>query len=312
MNAYERQVRLLLRVLPLVEYDRPEDGAPFWALKGGTALNFFLGNLPRLSVDIDLAYCPINDRETALREMAASMERLAGRARLVLPGAVVELSPARPVPKVLIRNDGVMVKIEPNATLRGTVFETAYLPLQPDVVRLFEMETRVRCLSAPDLWGGKMCAALDRQHPRDLFDVARLLDTSGITAQIRTAFVVYLVGHGRPMAELLRPNFKPLAGDFANEFEGMAREETSLERLESARARLVEELGARLTEDDKRFLLSVKEGEPDWARLPVPHAARLPAVRWRLENIAKLKREHPAKHARAVRKLRECLGLADR
>ncbi len=271
-----------------------------------------MGNLPRLSVDIDLAYCPINDRETALGEMAASMERLAGRARLVLPGAAVDLTPAHPVPKVHIRYDGVMVKVEPNATLRGTVFETAYMPLQPEVVRLFEMETRVRCLSAPDLWGGKMCAALDRQHPRDLFDISRLLDTSGITDQVRAAFLVYLVGHGRPMAELLRPNFKPLARVFAHEFEGMSREETSLERLESARVRLVEDIAAQLTEDGKRFLLSVKEGEPDWARLPVPHAAMLPAVRWRLENIAKLKREHPAKHARAAHKLRECLGLAER
>ena len=55
MTHYEKQVRILLRVLPLIEYDHPESGAPFMALKGGTALNFLLCNLPRLSVDIDLA-----------------------------------------------------------------------------------------------------------------------------------------------------------------------------------------------------------------------------------------------------------------
>ena len=113
-------MRILLRVLALIDFDDPDGkGSPLLALKGGTALNFFLWNLPRLSVDIDLAYCPINDRRTALAEIGGSMTRLAGKIERLLPGVpVVVTSPGTGAPKVIIHHDGVTVKIEPNATVK--------------------------------------------------------------------------------------------------------------------------------------------------------------------------------------------------
>ena len=307
MNTYEKQVRILLRVLPLIEYDHPENGTPFLALKGGTALNFFLWDLPRLSVDIDLAYCPINDRDIALREITASMDRLAERSNKLLHGTEVTLSPSTPVPKVLIRHENVQVKIEPNATIRGTVYETEFARLQPEVVRRFEMDTEVRRLSIHDLYGGKICAALDRQHPRDLFDVGQLLDSGGITEKIRTAFLVHLISHNRPMSELLAPQFQPLADVYEKEFKGMTTAETSLDKLERTRAQLVDQIRSGLSDQDKEFLLSVKQGTPNWSLLGVPHAAELPAVRWKLHNIQQL-RLNPDKYEKAVEKLRGCLG----
>ncbi len=309
MNKYEKQVRILLRVLSLIEYDHPNgDGSAFLALKGGTALNFFLWNLPRLSVDIDLAYCPINDRKTALRDISESMQRLAKQMETIMPAAAVNLTaPNNAAPKVLIKHDGVMVKIEPNATIRGTVYKTEYSDLQPEVERRFEIAAEVRRLSIHDLYGGKICAALDRQHPRDIFDVAQLLDTEGLTDKTRKAFIVYLLGHNRPMSELLNPNFQPLADAYEKEFREMTRTEVSLEKLEATRTQLVHEIKSGLNNNDKIFLLSVKHGTPKWNLLDIHHAEQLPAVRWKLHNIEQL-RKNSVKHAEAVRRLEEALG----
>jgi predicted nucleotidyltransferase component of viral defense system len=310
LNTYEKQVRILLKVLALVDYDHPDGGgAPFLALKGGTALNFFLWNLPRLSVDIDLAYCPVNDRQTALHDIVDSMKRLRTRIERLLPAATVVLtSPGSGVPKVIINHDGVMVKIEPNGTIRGTVYETEYAGLQPEVENRFEMAVEVRCLSIHDLYGGKICAALDRQHPRDLFDAAQLLDTEGITEKTRKAVLVYLLGHNRPMSELLDPHFKPLADVYEKEFRGMTRRSVTVEQLEATRIRLVQEIRTGLSDNDKHFLLSVKRGSPKWDLLGVPHAQHLPAVLWKLHNIKQLQK-NSSKYAEALQKLEGCLDI---
>ncbi|MFB3079791.1 MAG: nucleotidyl transferase AbiEii/AbiGii toxin family protein, partial [Lysobacterales bacterium] len=71
---------------------------------------------------------------------------------------------------------------------------------------MFEISATANTLGVADLYGGKLCAALDRQHPRDIFDVKILMENEGITDEIRTAFVVYLASHDRPMSELLDPN----------------------------------------------------------------------------------------------------------
>ena len=52
-SPYYAQVRLLVRELPVVAKET------CFALKGGTALNLFVRDMPRLSVDIDLAYVPL-------------------------------------------------------------------------------------------------------------------------------------------------------------------------------------------------------------------------------------------------------------
>ncbi len=59
-----------------------------------------------------------------------------------------------------------------------------------------------------------MVAALDRQHPRDLFDVSALLANEGLTDALRTAFVVYLISHNRPAVELLAPGRLDIEAEF--------------------------------------------------------------------------------------------------
>lgn len=307
-EVYARQVRLLLHILDCLEYETPA-GEALFALKGGTALSFFVQPFPRLSVDIDLAYCPLDERDAALAAMRASLQKLAGILQSRLPG--VQCAHARPAggDKLLVRFDGASVKVEPNGVIRGTVFPTDVRPLCPEAQAAFGVAVKARCLGTADLYGGKICAALDRQHPRDLFDILPLMEAGKLEENIRSAFLVYALSHPRPLAELLNPHPQPLEQIFQTEFFGMTSEPVALKKLEDARAWLMQTVRSDLTVDERRFLLSCKAGEPEWslAGLPV-HVPQLSAVRWKLYNIGQL-REQPGKHKAALNKLQKCLGL---
>ncbi len=79
-------------------------------------------------------------------------------------------------------------------------------------------------VSLPDLYGGKLCAALDRQHPRDFYDVKLLLDAQELDRPIFNGFIAYLLSHNRPLAEVLNPRWKDIAEPFYREFSGMTFE----------------------------------------------------------------------------------------
>jgi predicted nucleotidyltransferase component of viral defense system len=302
-KVYLEQARLLLRLLPLI--DRHQD----LALKGGTAINFFVRDLPRLSVDIDLTYLPVTSRESALSAVGTMLDDLATDANRLLPGLKISVmkSPEDGNARMLIlRLGGVSVKIEPSIVLRGSVFEVERRTLTTGARSIFELSLEVQILSFADLYGGKICAALDRQYPRDLFDVKLLLDVEGFTEDVRKAFIVYLISHGRPMADLLDPRFQDLAEMFNKEFAGMSFVDISIEDLIKSRKRLVNKIRAELTDSERRFIFSVKEGNPDWQLLGISGIEGLPAVRWKLFNISRMA---PQKHKKALDKLRICLEI---
>lgn len=300
-SPYFRQVRLLVRSLPHVAAER------CFALKGGTAINLFVRELPRLSVDIDLAYLPVADRDTSLAGIGAALERIRERLRTALPGVQVQATPPageRHLNKMVVRHDGAQIKIEVTPALRGTVFAAE----QRDVVAAVEAEfgyARMQLVSFADLYAGKLVAALDRQHPRDLFDVRLLLESEGLTRPLVQAFLVYLVSHGRPMSELLQPARKALEPDFVRDFSGMTREPVAIEALAATRERLIGEIAQSLTTDDRAFLLSVKRLAPQWELLGIPGVENLPAVRWKLENLARMTAE---KRAQALQRLQAVLA----
>lgn len=307
-EIYTRQARLLLSVLECLEYER-SDGAPFFALKGGTALNFFVQPFPRLSVDIDLAYCPLDARDTALASIRDGLRRLVDSLHTRLPGVACSHTQPAGGDKLLVRYHGVTVKVEPNGVIRGTVFSTEITSLCAEAQEAFGTAVKVRCLSTADLYGGKICAALDRQHPRDLFDILPLMQTNTLDESLRKAFLVYALSHPRPLAELLNPNPQPLEHVFQTEFAGMTREPVALESLERARTWLIQAVRSGLTVDERRFLLTCKAGEPDWSLSGLPeHVPQLPAVRWKLHNIAQLQKQ-PKKYTLTFEKLRAVLEL---
>jgi hypothetical protein len=171
---------------------------------------------------------------------------------------------------------------------------------------LFELSVQCRLLAMDELYAGKICAALDRQHPRDLFDVHFLVKNEGLTAEIRRAFIVYLISHPRPMIEILSPQQKDLRDIFEKGFKGMIAEDVSLEDLQTARDDLVAMLQRELTSEERTFIVSVKEGHPKWDLLTLKGIENLPAVKWKLLNIGKM---DPSKHQKAINKLRDYLGV---
>ena len=153
----------------------------------------------------------------------------------------------------------------------------------------------MQVVSFADLYAGKVVAALDRQHPRDLFDVRDLLANEGITDDLRKAFIVYLISHDRPISEVIVPRRKDIATEFAHGFEGLTAETVALDDLLEAREAFIAAVAGDMPDAHKEFLIGFKRGKPDWSLLGVPGAADLPAVRWKQINLDKLSADHRAK-----------------
>ncbi|WP_407114180.1 nucleotidyl transferase AbiEii/AbiGii toxin family protein [Bradyrhizobium sp. LMG 9283] len=284
-DVYKKQVALLLRVLPFVTEEK------CFALKGGTAINLFVRNMPRLSVDIDLTYVPVAPRAESLADIDAAMKRIVGKIKEKIPGAQVhETQKEGAIVKLVFRSQNVQIKIEVTPVLRGCVFEPVLTTVRPAVEKEFGF-AEARTVSFADLYAGKIVAALDRQHPRDLFDVRDLLANEGITDEIRKAFIVYLLSHDRPMSEVLASSQKDIGDEFLHGFEGMTDKPVSKDELIAARKKLVNEIVGKMPDGHRKLLVSFERGQPDWDLLGVPGAANLPAVKWRQQNLDKLPKE---------------------
>ncbi|HEX2869308.1 MAG TPA: nucleotidyl transferase AbiEii/AbiGii toxin family protein [Ignavibacteriales bacterium] len=300
-SRFFNQAALLLRILPVINNENS------FALKGGTAINFFVRDLPRLSVDIDLVYLPVEEREKSLTEISEAILRIENRLSQIIPGLRYQrkLNPAaRTFYGLIVSSENAIVKVEPNTTIRGSVYPPGMLKLCSKAEELFELSLKVRSLSSEELYAGKICAALDRQHPRDLFDIKLLLENEGITDRLRKAFIVYLISHPRPIEEVLNPNRIDIRDVFAREFKGMTSEDIKLEELLEVRERLVEIIRLSLTDNEKTFLISFKNKHPEWSLLGLDDIGKMPAVKWKLEN---LNRMLPGKHKTALLKLEKYL-----
>ena len=272
-----------MRVLPLVAQE------PRFALKGGTAINLFIRDLPRLSVDIDLTYLPPDNRDAALSAIEDGLNGIGADVERVLADSSVNAIRGEDnyIQRLQITAGGISIKIEVSPVLRGSVLDASEVPVMDSVADQFGyVETHV--LSLEELYAGKLVAALDRQHPRDLFDVMILLESDGITSELMDLFVIYLISSNRPIAELLAPRLQPLQEVFEQQFQGMSIQPVTVSQLEDTRNTMIESLRYRLTDNHKRFLLSLKSGEPKWDLLKHAHAQDLPAVLWKLENIQRL------------------------
>lgn len=298
-TGYFKQAKLLLQVLPYLER------SGHFALKGGTAINLFLRDMPRLSVDIDLTYLPINPREEALADISRSLKEVAAQIERVLGAKVDEkkLNGTDYTVKMTIRQTEATIKVEPNLVLRGAIYPTSQAKLCKKAEKEFELSVSTTILSLADIYGGKICAALDRQHPRDFFDIKLLLDNEGLTDEIRKAFVVYLASHDRPMNELLKPKWKDIKSVFEKEFKGMTLEPVDLKDLLESRDELLHLIHKGLTDAEKRFLLSLKDGEPNWDLLGLPNIERLPGLRWKLENIRQMNAKKRQEQSERLRKV---------
>ncbi|MCF1429259.1 MAG: nucleotidyl transferase AbiEii/AbiGii toxin family protein [Shewanella sp.] len=298
-SPHYKQVLLLIKMLPIVATE------PVFALKGGTAINLFVRDFPRLSVDIDLAYLALEPRDEALANVRAALQRITDsinqepQSRAVLQDHRVDEL------RIVVNSPDATIKIEVSPVARGTLHEPVTMSVQESVEDEFGY-AEVPVVSLPDLYGGKLCAAMDRQHPRDLFDVRILLAEEGISRDIFVGFITYVLSHPRPINEVMNPNWQVLDEKFHTEFDGMTFDAVELEDLNSVRPAMVAALQAQFTEKDRAFLLSFKQGTPDWTLFDYPAAAELPAIRWKQQNIAKLSKNEK-KHAEQLSKLEAVL-----
>ena len=303
-KVFYQQADLLISILPYMTKDTG------FALHGGTAINFFVRDMPRISVDIDLTYLHVSPREEALQEISEKLKMVSECISSSLPSTQIEEKTEISnnfVVKLFVKRQNAIVKIEPNQAIRGTLFDCEEKDVCKKAEDVFEKSATVKILSFAELYGSKICAALDRQHPRDIFDIMLLLQNEGIANEVRKAFLVYLISHNRPISELLSPNFKDMEPVFEKEFAGMTSFEVKYEELESVRKTLVKEIKQKLTDDERAFLLSFKEKEPKWDLLGIEGAKDMPAVKWKLINLAKMSDD---KHREAVDKLKRIIESA--
>ena len=87
----------------------------------------------------------------------------------------------------------------------------------------------------------------------------------------------------------------------------MARIPFTDEDFEQTRNSLVKEIHSKLTNEDRKFILSFKQGNPAWDIFPVTILKDLPAVKWKLQNIQKLIKNNPEKHTRMLTSLKKIL-----
>lgn len=301
-SRFIETVRLLIDVAPFVF------SKTCFALKGGTAINLFLNDLPRLSVDIDLVYTDLEHTErdsaleaieSALRDISILLEsKLGVTVRPATSGSEHES-------KLFISRGPVLLKVEVNHVFRGAVYPLVTGTLSPQAQARFSRALSVPMLDPDEVYASKLVATLDRQHPRDLFDVMLMLEGGGITPRMRRAFTVYLAGHNRPMHELLSPRPKDIRPEFESDFAGMTNTEVSVEQLEEVRERIFRELPVSLDEAERGFLLSVNRCEPDWEILGLNGIENLPALRWKLLNLGKLAQTNPKKFTLILNSLEE-------
>ena len=281
-RRYTDRVRLLVEILPVLTQE------PRFALKGGTAINLFEHDLPRLSVDIDLAWLPVHDYATDARLIAEALGRLADvlRARPLQLQVQTSAGEGGVVTRLVASRGRARVQIETTPVMRGTVHPVRTMVVRSRVEEAFGF-AEAQVLDFADLYAGKLAAALSRQHPRDLFDVGLLLKDERADDMLWRTFLVYLTSSPKPAWEMLAPRVPvDFEVTFETHFKGMTTQPIEVGALLVAREQLLARVAGWLDTPSRAFLQSVENEQPDFNLIGLAHAAELPGVRRKLHNLA--------------------------
>ena len=297
-KEYAEKVEVLLRLLPIVMDEK------VFAVHGGSAINLFVRDLPRYSVDIDLTYIPIEGREESLEHINDHLMSIADKAKRAFRG--MHIVPKLATSKLLCEYQGKQVKVEVNQTKRGIIGgDVQALPLCKKAQDEFGMYCEADIVPMTLLYGGKIAAALSRQHPRDLFDVKYM---EYPLAETREGLLFCLLGSDRPIHESFAPNLLDQHDALANQFDGMTDVPFTYEEFEQTRAQLIQDVFALMTAADKSFLVSFEQGEPDWGNFDFSYFKDYPSVQWKLLNLQHLKKQNPIKLTAEASKLLSVFG----
>ena len=297
-EVYKEKVKLLLQLMPFVMQEQ------VFAVHGGSAINLFVKDMPRYSVDIDLTYIPLADREESIEDINAHLKSIADNAKSNLRG--LHIVPNYATCKLLCEYHGHQVKIEVNQTKRGIIGgELQRKSLCDKAQTEFGMFCKAVIVPPTLLYGGKIAAALSRQHPRDLFDVKYM---NIPLADVREGLIFCLLGSDRPIHESIAPQLIDQHEAMENQFTGMTDIEFTYEEFEQTRSKLINDVRKLMTDEDKQFLLSFESANPKWEGYEFEYFRDYPSIKWKLLNLAKLKKQNPAKLNAEVEKLKTVFG----
>lgn len=297
-QIYAQKVELLLRLMPIVMAEG------VFAVHGGTAINLFLKDLPRYSVDIDLTYIPLADRNQSLEDINLHLKSISEKAKKAFKG--LHIVPNYNTCKLLCEYRGKQVKVEVNQTKRGLVGGKAVtVSLSDKAQEEFGLYCEANIVPLTQLYGGKIAAALSRQHPRDLFDV-KYMDVP--IADCREGLIFSLLGSDRPIHESFAPRLIDQREAMVNQFDGMTDIPFTYEEFEEARSKMITEVNRLMTDEDKRFLVSFEQGKPEWDGYEFEYFKDYPSVRWKLVNLAKLAKQNPLKLKEESDRLKAIFG----
>lgn len=274
-----------------------------FAVHGGTAINLFIKDMPRYSVDVDLTYLPVKNREESIKEINNHLSTLKQQIEKVIPG--IRIIHKSAVLKLQCTFGGATVKIEVNGIKRGIIGEVEEKELCEKAQKEFKMSCVARIVPFSSLYGGKIAAALGRQHPRDLFDY-KYMEVESFD-DIKNGLLFYLLGSDKPLLESLQPNPVNQKQALENQFKGMSDVPFEYTDFEIARKKLIEQVNQNLSDTDKEFLLSFENGNPEWDKCCAGDLSVYPAIQWKLKNIRTLKDTNSSKFNEGIEKLRKFL-----
>ncbi len=296
------KVTLLMDVLPKVATESA------FAVRGGTAINMFYQKMPRLSVNIDLTWLPVADRSSSLRNIDRALKRIVALIRENNSGIHAQYLKRKRTtfPRIIVNKGKTFVTIATSTVVRGTVLPSSSMMTFDSVTKYFR-SMQMNVVSFEDAYSGKICAALERKYPHDLFDVMMLYNNGGLTDDLFRVLMVYAACSSQPMHKVLSPSNHIQKGLYDPHFGGLAEKRTSLESLIETGKRLHSDIASRLSGKIATFLLTLHDAEPDFGLIGFPKAAELPAIRWKIFNLKKIKNAYPEKHARQRRALEALL-----
>ena len=297
-DVYKEKVKLLLQLMPFVMQEQ------VFAVHGGSAINLFVKDMPRYSVDIDLTYIPLADRKESIADINAHLKSIADNAKANLKG--LHIVPNYATCKLLCEYHGHQVKIEVNQTKRGIIGgELQRKSLCDKAQTGFGMFCKAVIVPPTLLYGGKIAAALSRQHPRDLFDV-KYMDLP--LTDVREGLIFCLLGSDRPIHESFAPQLIDQREAMENQFKGMTDIEFTYEEFEQTRSKLITDVRNLMTDADRKFLLSFEAADPQWKDYEFEYFRDYPSIKWKLLNLTKLKKQNPTKLNVEVKKLQMIFG----
>ncbi|MEO0289437.1 MAG: nucleotidyl transferase AbiEii/AbiGii toxin family protein [candidate division WOR-3 bacterium] len=299
-----KKINLIVELLKILQIIDKIDND--FLLKGGTAINLFYRDLPRLSVDIDLVFNSLVEREQAVIKNNKFFDEFEKSLWEIMKYKITSKNYTNNfITKIIINSKQGPIKIEPNCIVRGTLNGFEKKTLSNIVYEKTNIYVTFNCLNKKELYASKICAALDRQHPRDLYDIFIMLKEENIN-DIDFETLFYILQSNRPLSEIFDPQKKDISNSYKKNLTDLMLIEVSLKDLNITMQKIIDWVQKSVFLKYYDFLLSFAEGNPDFKKLKID-ISMYPGIEWKILNIKKMKKEKIINEIKSLKKLKSKL-----